>query len=309
MSVKDEAEDILENVQEVVTAKGEAENVLGNIQPPLTLEEIDEKTRQVARTLTKNRIGFYALGMGVGAITGYFVAKRVLETKYSKIADAEIDEMREHYQAKARALEAEAAKRPVEEIVKERGYSESNDEAPPMAVQPPAQSPLTAEEIEEAEDGGDPPHWDPEREEKSETRNLFQEVEVTHVWDWHEERKKRSPDIPYVIHYDERFETEEYSDVTLTFYDGDGVICNERDEIVDPNDIDRLLGEKNLNRFGHGSNDASIVYIRNDELQIIYEVIKTPNSYAEEVHGFSHDDAYRGNLERMHKRERDEQDN
>ena len=46
----------------------------------------------------------------------------------------------------------------------------------------------------------------------------------------------------------------------------------------------------------------------NDELQIVYEVVKSPNSYAEEVHGFSHDDAYRGNLERMHKRERDEQD-
>ena len=295
MSVKDEAEDILENVQEVVTAKGEAENVLGNIQPPLTLEDVEEKTRQVARTLTKNRIGFYALGMGVGAVTGYFVAKRMLQTKYSQIADDEIAEMREHYQAKTRALEAEAAKRPVDEIVKERGYFvEDEDEAPPMAVQPP---PAVVETEEE-----EPPIIAPE------PQNLFQEAEITHEWDWHEERKKRSPDIPYVIHYDERFDTEEYSDVTLTYYDGDGVICNERDDIVDPNDVDRLLGEKNLERFGHGSNDASIVYIRNDDLQIIYEVVKSPNSYAEEVHGFSHDDAYRGNLERMHKREHDEQD-
>jgi hypothetical protein len=305
MNVKDEAEDILENVQEVVSAKGEAESVLGNIQPPLTLDEVHETTEKVARTLTKNRIGFYALGMGVGAVTGYFVAKRMLKTKYSQIADDEIAEMREHYQAKARALEAEAAKRPVDEIVKERGYSAPEGEAPPMAVPPPAQPPITVVEDED-EEGGEPPNFDPERSE--ETRNLFQEAAVTHEWDWHEERKKRSPDIPYVIHYDERYETEEYSDVTLTLYDGDGVICNERDEIVDPNDVDRLLGEKNLERFGHGSNDAAIVYIRNDELQIVYEVVKSPNSYAEEVHGFSHDDAYRGNLERMHKRERDEQD-
>ena len=303
MSVKNEAEDILENVQEVVTAKGEAENVLGNIQPPLTLEEVEEKTRQVARTLTANRIGFYALGMGVGAITGYFVAKRRLETKYAKIADDDINEIREHYQAKARALEAEAAKRPVDEIVKERGYSSPDEETspPPMAIQPPMR-------VIESEDeaAGEPP--DIPGEDEPESRNLFEEAQVTHEWDWHEERRHRHPDIPYVIHADERFEVEAYSEVTLTYYDGDGVLCNDRDEIVDPHDIDRLVGEKNLERFGHGSGDAAIVFIRNDPLEIIYEVIKSPNSYAEEVHGFSHDDAYRGNLERMRARERDEQD-
>ena len=291
-----------------MSAKDEAEDILDNIQPPLTLEDIDEKAEMVARALTRNRIGFYALGMGVGAITGYFIAKRRLQTKYSQIADDEIAEMREHYQAKARALDAEAAKRPVNEIVKERGYSSSEgapDEAPPMAVPPPVQPPVTVVETED-EDGGEPPNYDPERSEN--TRNLFQEAEVTHEWDWHEERKKRSPDRPYVIHYDERFDTEEYSDMTLTYYEIDDVICNERDEIIDPGDIDRLLGKPNLNRFGHGSNDASIVYIRNDTLQITYEVVRSPNSYAEEVHGFSHDDAYRGNLERMRTRERDEQD-
>ena len=276
-----------------MSAKDEAEDILENIQPPLTLEDIDEKAEKVAQALTRNRIGFYVLGMGVGAITGYFVARRLLETKYSKIADNEIAEMREHFQAKARALEAESAKRPVDEIVKEKGYS-PEDEPPPMAMQPP----VTMEENEEvtAEILEEP------------TQNLFEEAEIDYEWDWHEERKSRSPDIPYVIHADERFETEEYSEVTLTYYEGDEVLCNDRDEIVDPDDIDRLVGEKNLYRFGHGSNDAVIVYIRNDVLQIVYEVIRSPNSYAEEVHGFSHDDFYRGNLERMRSRERDEQD-
>ena len=283
----------------MVSVKDEAEDILDNIQPPLTLQDIDEKAELLARTLTKNRIGFYALGMGVGAITGYFVARRLLETKYAKIADDDINEIREHYQAKARALEAEAAKRPVDEIVKERGYSAPEEEVsapPPMAVKPPVTVAETEDEV-----AGEPP-------DEPEPQNIFEEAQVTHEWDWHEERKKRSPDIPYVIHADERFETEEYSDVTLTYYDGDDVLCNDRDEIVDPSDIDRLVGERNLNRFGHGSNDASIVYIRNDELTIIYEVIKSPNSYAEEVHGFSHDDIYYRNLERMRARERDEQD-
>ena len=98
----------------------------------------------------------------------------------------------------------------------------------------------------EAEDeaAGEPP--DIPGEDEPEPQNIFEEAQVTHEWDWHEERKKRSPDIPYVIHADERFETEEYSDVTLTYYDGDDVLCNDRDEIVDPSDIDRLVGERNL---------------------------------------------------------------
>ena len=174
----------------------EAEDILDNIQPPLTLEDIDEKAEMVARALTRNRIGFYALGMGVGAVTGYFIAKRRLQTKYAKIADDEIAEMREHYQAKSRAPEAEAAKRSGQGYRQGAGIFDRSPktEAPPMAVQPP----VTVVETED-EDGGEPPNYDPERPENS--RNLFQEAEVTHEWDWHEERKRRSPDIPYVIHY------------------------------------------------------------------------------------------------------------
>jgi hypothetical protein len=99
---------------------------------------------------------------------------------------------------------------------------------------------------------------------------------------------------------------EGYDHVTLTYYEVDDVLCNERDEIVDPDrDRENLVGERNLNLFGHGSNDASIVYIRNDKLEIVFEVVKSPNSFAEEVHGFRHEDWDRGNVERMRARERD----
>lgn len=303
MSVKDEAEDIFENVQEIVSGKEEAKDILENIQPPLTLEDIDEKTRQIARTLTRNRIGFYALGMGVGAITGYFVAKRMLQTKYSKIADNEIAEMREHYREKAKALDAEAAKKPVEEIVKERGYSPPESTPPPMAIQPPT-SARTIEAEDEA--AGEPP--DIPGEDEPPVQNVFQNNDIVeHVWDWHEERRGRSPDIPYVIHVDER-EEYDYQSQTLTYYEGDDVLCNERDEVVDPDERDNVVGEGNLYRFGHGSEDPAIVYIRNDKLELIYEVIRSPNRYAEEVHGFRHYTESYKNLERMRAKERDEQD-
>jgi hypothetical protein len=142
----------------------------------------------------------------------------------------------------------------------------------------------------------------------STTRNVFREAKVEDTWDYQEELKRRSPDIPYVIHYDERYELEDYDHVTLTYYEGDDVLCNERDEIVDPDRRDEMVGDSNLNLFGHGSNDASIVYVRNDKLELIFEVVRSPNHFAEEVHGITHEAYDRGNLERMRIRERDDQE-
>ena len=38
-------------------------------------------------------------------------------------------------------------------------------------------------------------------------------------------------------------------------------------------------------RFGHGSNDPNVVYIRNDRLKAEYEVLLNSGSYQEEILG------------------------
>lgn len=250
-------------------------------------------------------VGALFLGAGIGGGLVYILAKRALETKYSQIAEDEIGEMEEHYRAKARALESEAAKRPVEEIVRERGYS-STDEKPPMAVSPPDR--VVEEAKETLKDARpDAAKVVKEPQEHAEVRNVFEEHADPPgmAWVHAEELKRRSPDIPYVIHYDERDEMEDYDVTTLTYFEGDDVLSNERDEPIPPEDRERLVGEKNLERFGHGSNDPNVVYIRNDVLELVYEVLKSPNSYAEEVHGFTHGAYSQGNLERMRARERE----
>lgn len=262
------------------------------------------EVEQAIRSLNRAKVQFYLLGMAVGGLTGAVIAFKVAywkaETKYSKISDEEIEEMRKHYREKTRAAEASAAKRPLEEIVEEQGYSSSDarSEAPPMAVPPPVAVVLENQDEEEEEE---------EVTVEPEVRNIFEDAKVTHEWNYHEELRKRSPNIPYVIHYDERHEIE-YQEVTLNYYELDDVLCNERDEVVDPDERDAMIGADTLERFGHGSNDAVIVFVRNDKLEIVFEIVKTPNSFAEEVHGFAHDDLYHGNLERMRARERDEQE-
>lgn len=256
--------------------------------------------------------GAFCVGAGISGGLAYIFTKRRLETKYARIADEDIAEMRKHYQAKVVAAESQAQKlAPVKDIVVERGYgsAEVQSASPPMAIQPPKavvdadravdpddDSAMAEDEVEGPEGVKIPP--------RPVNQNIFEEAKITHEWNWHEERRRRSPDTPYVIHYDERHELD-YESLTLTYYTEDDVLCNERDEIIDPEGRDDMIGEKNLERFGHGSNDASIVYVRNDKLELIFELVKSPNSYSEEVHGISHGAYDRGNLERMRARERD----
>lgn len=273
-----------------------------------------ENFAEYARRLNRAKVQFYLLGMAVGGLTGAVIAYKTAysraETKYTKIADAEVEEMRRHYQEKGKALEAAAAKGDLETIVTERGYvepDEEEDEKPPMAVQPgPVEGPIDFVVKPPTVEGRVPEEEEVRHEDASQVQNIFEKPPVDHEWNWHEERRKRSPDIPYVIHVDEKYELD-YQIVTLTYYDGDDVLCQEDDSIIAPEDWDRLIGEGNLNRFGHGSNDPSIVYVRNDQLELIYEIVKSDNYYAEEVHGFSHTD-YGKNLERMRARERAERD-
>lgn len=269
--------------------------------------EIAEQTiRTLNRTKVSYAVGGWLLGAATGAFFAYKFAYSRAETKYSKISDEEVSEMRRHYQEKARALEATQAKRPVGEIVKERGYSATEKETPPpMAVPPPTR-------VVESDDPSDqPPRVEPEIK-STEVQNVFVQngVEEEFEWDWHDERTHRSPEAPYVIHIDEKYDdaSQGYDIVTVTYYDGDDVLCNDRDEVIAHADRAELIGEGNLYRFGHGSGDPSIVYVRNDKVEIIYEVIRSPHKFAEEVHGFTHDSPAYQNLERMRMRERDEQE-
>lgn len=285
---------------------------------PETVEGVvEELVDEVSTRSPALTIGAFLIGAGVGGGLAFIFTKRKLETKYSQLADDEIAEMREHYQAKGRALEAEAGKTDLSTLVAEKGYISPEPEtssSPPMAVQPPKsviEDDTAGERPDDsamAENAVEGPQGVKAKGEVA-VRNIFSDREkaVVPEWDLHAELRRRTPDRPYVIHYDERHEMEEYSEVSYTYYAADDVLCNERDEVIDPAQRDDLVGEANLERFGHGNPDPMIVFIRNDNLEIMYEVIKSPNSFAEEVHGFTHEGWDRRNLERMRRRERDEE--
>lgn len=100
-------------------------------------------------------------------------------------------------------------------------------------------------------------------------------------WDYDEEVKHRTPDHPYIIHRDEYFSNEmDYRQSTLTFYEGDSILCDELDvPVYNP---EKIVGKL---IFGHGSQDISICYVRNEHLEAEYEVLLDHGFFQTEVLG------------------------
>lgn len=250
-----------------------------------------EGAEKVIRSLNKIKLAYAGMGIAIGATVGslisFHIAYRRAETKFSQIAADDIAAMQKHYNEKVLAFESTSSKGDLDEIVRERGYSSEQTE-PPMAVTPPSAVVDAAREAEEEHEDDAVPEEDILVEDTPlhEVRNVFREAEVDDTWDWHEERRKRSPLKPYIVHVDERDAQTAYDSVTYTYYEADDVLSNERDEVIAEGERDKLIGEAHLEKFGHGSGDASIVYIRNDHLEMDFEIVRSPNSYAEEVHGF-----------------------
>lgn len=107
-------------------------------------------------------------------------------------------------------------------------------------------------------------------------------------WDYEEEIKHRSKDEPYVIHRDEFFEDDDefdYRQVSLTYYEGDDMMVDDQNAPV--YNYSNAIGPL---KFGHGSGEANIFYVRNPKLRMDYEIVKNDGHYAVEVMGLEIED-------------------
>lgn len=120
-----------------------------------------------------------------------------------------------------------------------------------------------------------------------EPRNIF--AQTVEGWDYEAELAKRSPDRPYILHKDEFFADEnDWTQSQLRWFEGDGFLVDEDDSPI--YNHHEVVGEL---RFGHGSGEPDIVYIRNERRRGEYEVIRTDGLYSEEILGLSIEDNVR----------------
>jgi len=98
-------------------------------------------------------------------------------------------------------------------------------------------------------------------------------------------RKDVPVDDPYVISL-ERFlqERNDFDKVRVYYYAVDDTLVYDNEDIID--DTDLLIGTDYLDWFGDASEDPYVVYVRNERIEIDFEVVRIEKSYAETVLGF-----------------------
>lgn len=115
-------------------------------------------------------------------------------------------------------------------------------------------------------------------------KNVF--VEHADLDGWHQEAEEsvRNPMSPYIISHDEYMENAyEHEQNSLTYYQGDDILADEREVHID--EVEATIGMQNM-RFGHGSRDSNIVYVRNERLEVDFEVTLNEGKYVDAVETF-----------------------
>ncbi len=231
------------------------------------LEEVAEATRRI----NASAVGYVFGGVLIGASLGFYFGRRWNREKLRAEAfaesAAEVEKIREVYQQKTLAA---SPKPSVEEVIEERGYS--TIEPPAFVIledkRPlPAPVPVSAPPVVTYEGG----------------------KEKDQGWDYAAELRTRDPEVPYIIHQDEFNNSETgYSKVVYTYWAGDDVLCDEDGTPLPHADL--VVGLDNL-KFGHGSDDIDVVFVRNQKIEVEMEICRNPGSYEEEVLGLERNDS------------------
>lgn len=193
-----------------------------------------------------------------GAVAGYFYAKKSLEQHYMDMANDEIKDAKDYYESQVdRPL---AGERIYYNAVK---LYQGSDEPDIQPVDEGARVQRVATDV---------------------IRNIFREPGGEQDEpDYSEEMATRSPDAPYIISAEEYLGNDSnYAQETVTYYLGDQVLADDRDEVID--EFEATIGLANL-RFGHRSNDDNVVYVRNERLLIDFEVLRSERKYVQDVLG------------------------
>jgi hypothetical protein len=234
----------------------------------------------------------------IGATIAVVVTRRILKTKYERLITEEVREARAYYSKRFKTGEFADPTVLAEGIEDEAVSDELN---PETAMIKDAVKIMETQEYVSYDKKA--PKSEPTEQvihaDVSVQQNIFKIHSDDSEFDLDAELDKKSAGKPYIIEVEEFLENDaENTQVTLTWYEGDGVMVDDRDQAV-RNHVG-AIGEENL-KFGYGSKDPNTVYIRNDRFKADYEIIRSEQKYAEVVHGFREPKARMGKTRKFPK--------
>ena len=186
--------------------------------------------------------GLYLAAFVVGAITGSIATWYFAKKKYERIAQEEIDSVKEVFARKEFDSRVKETTKAGEEIAK--GLNDGIRLAAEQAKDKPDLMRYTA---------------------------MVQKYGGT----VEEKEAPMNEKIPYVIPPEEFGEFDDYERISLTYY-ADGVLTDENDEIVD--DVEEIVGD-GLDHFGEYEDDS--VFVRCDERKCDYEILLDQRNFSE----------------------------
>ena len=188
----------------------------------------------------------FVTGLVIGSVVTYVIVK----DKFEKIAQEEIDSVKEVFGRRVEKKVEKIAKKEVEKIRKE--YNEYDNLTKNYTSYSKNE---TEENVEE----------DEEVCENDEDRVELDEIE-----------RASDYDRPYIIEPQEFGALDGYSLITLYHY-SDNVLADDCDELVE--DLDDVVGEDYASHFGEYEDDC--VYVRNDRLKADYEICRDLRKYSD----------------------------
>lgn len=235
------------------------------------------------------RTGLLVAGLGVGVGVSYFILKRRIEKRADEMIEREIDAAREHL----KVVPNDDSKPATPSDFVQSNYSVAEAVIPEGTEA----ARVVVEEIQETvtiqpTSGGVGVQVDATAAEVAgvsnpdASRSIWDNPVKPIPFDYEAEIATRDPNLPYVISFEEFMEGREgfeQGDLTYFTKGDDVVLVDSREEPID--DVERIVGTLNLTKFGYGSNDINVVYIRNENNEMDFTVQKSDGSYEEEVLG------------------------
>lgn len=236
----------------------------------------------------------------VGATVGYVVASKTLEKKFRELTDQEIAEARVFYQNlyhRAPLVVDPVEEEEDSEDLEEDEKAEDNPAGTWDELSSVQQDRIMTNAVQ-ALGTYVPPTEEVEVTEKTRevtVRNTFTEYQAPGDEVMAALMADRDPSEPYIITKSEYYENEpDHEQKAFTYYEADQVLVDDQEEYNPIEDHDRVVGEDNLLRFGYGSGDEHVLYIRNETVDPPFDlcITRSTGKYTDEVMGFADDEPH-----------------
>lgn len=274
------------------------------------IEERINEIEEIEGVVAKHKgTSFVLIGVGVAlvaassAFAGYKFAERKFKTKYELLAEQEREETKDYYSrmyklgeyatpgGALRAMVPEGEQElEIHPELTEQELKDLNDAAVEAKNYVTTEGHVAYDKVrsQKVREAG----VTITREETVEVKTVFEEPdpdEIGHIDFEEESERRRMLGLPYIISEQVYLENEPgHEQIGLTYFERDDTLVDAGDRVIP--DMDGIVGDDNLTKFGYGSKNVNVVFIRNDAKETDYEVERSDGSYVEEALGIRHDD-------------------